>query len=126
MHGFSFNTYMSYEHYSFYQGTKKLSPDMFIVWSQFWKEYFLKNSKNYPNIKAWGPLRNNQTKSKINQLDKFKNILILTEPLVNPISIYPYLQELIKTGKYSLIFKLRDLECSFYNDLLDFQLVLIW
>lgn len=118
MHGLSFNTYMSYEHISY--SKKKFSPDIFIVWSEFWKKYFNDQSNNYSRLESWGYLRNNHLKNKlVKNKNKKKNILFITEPLIDVDSIYPYIKKIVSNSNFNIIFKLRDQNCFFYNKLID-------
>ena len=101
---------MSISHIS----NKKFSPDIFIVWSEFWKKYFNDQSNNYSRLESWGYLRNNHLKNKlVKKKNKKKNILFLTEPLIDVDSIYPYIKKIVSNSNFNIIFKLRDKNCFF-------------
>ena len=119
MHGFGFNSYLSYLHLDGYNGNYKFGPDVFIVWSEFWKTYFLK-SNIYREIYDWGPLRfNTFSNTKGNKVDKRINILYITEPLIDVSEMLEYLFFLTSNkSKYNVTFKLRNLNCKFYNKLI--------
>ena len=114
MHGLSFNSYMSYEHLDFYDSP--IGPDYFIVWSEFWKKYFEKNSKLYPNLLDWGTLRNDTQKTREKRLSN--KILYICEPLIEHHYLIDYISALSDKYGERLVFKLRDDQCSFYNSLI--------
>lgn len=120
MHGFAFNSYISYLHLDSYKGNFKFGPDIFIVWSQFWKKYFSKSSI-YKTIYDWGPLRYNKFSDRVKEKsDEKLNVLFISEPLIDVSEMIGYLNFLISNKtKFNLTFKLRNLNCKFYKQLIN-------
>jgi hypothetical protein len=116
MHGLSFNTYMSYEFLDFQDD--KFSPDIYIVWSKFWEQYHLRNSRMYTKILPLGYLRKKNEVIHDSHKNSLRKVLYICEPLIHPSLLVYRIQELLNLEKISVTFKLRDEYCSFYRKLI--------
>lgn len=121
----------SYDVYDFvqpYWSEKKLGPDAFGVWSPWWEECVKKYNKIIAkeSIKCVGLLRpypavqtsHTYLAPNFLQGEKIK-ILILSEPLTNPMETAPYLRALAQDSRFDLLIKLRPMvKDLFYEELL--------
>ncbi|MFZ2484783.1 MAG: hypothetical protein WAW81_02495, partial [Minisyncoccia bacterium] len=96
-----------------FDGEKTLSVDVYGLWSKWWKEYYIKNSKAYrpTQFQVSGPMytlknRSLDIKAASSHSGKIK-VLFVSEQLAAPSEILPYLEELIKAPNISLYLKFR-------------------
>lgn len=121
----------SYDVYDFvqpYWSKKKLGPDAFGVWSPWWKKCVKKYNKIIAkkSIKCVGLLRpypgvqisHTYLAPNFLQGERIK-ILILSEPLTNPMETAPYLTALAQDPRFVLVIKLRPMvKDLFYEELM--------
>lgn len=121
------NSYDVGEFLTGYWSEKKLGPDIFGVWSPWWKEYF-KTHSNFiaqDSVKYVGLLRPYSYTQSIPEStaknfspDEKIRLLILSEPLTNPAETAPYLKAIAHNNRFSLALKLRpNINDPFYEGL---------
>lgn len=101
LHGASSLHYNVYDFLPGFDGEKILSVDKYGLWSDWWKEYYLKNSKAYrpEQLYVSGPMRplakqGTGSGGRQRQKDPIK-VLFISEQLAVPEEIMPYLNALI-------------------------------
>ncbi|PIP55972.1 MAG: hypothetical protein COX06_00370 [Candidatus Zambryskibacteria bacterium CG22_combo_CG10-13_8_21_14_all_42_17] len=110
LHGVPSKNYPVYDFMPEFDGEKTLSVDKYGVWSLWWKEYYLKNSRAYRSNQMFvsGPMRPLQhTDSYIVPTGQSIKVLFASEQLASPKEILPYLVELMATKDISLYYKFR-------------------
>ncbi len=113
LHGVASRHYNIYEFMPAYDGEKVLSVDKYGLWSEWWKEYFIKNSKAYRKEQLYvsGPMRpfapqQRDGTSKEEQNGRVK-VLFVSELVAVPGEVMPYLNELINQRDIELTIKFR-------------------
>lgn len=109
LHGVASRHYNVYDFLPGFDGTKKLSVDKYGLWSEWWKEYYLKNSKAYrpDQLFVSGPMMplqkpvTDSNKSISNRRQKI-NVLLVSEIVAIPTEVLPYLNALIEVGDFSV------------------------
>lgn len=116
MHGAGMRTYMVHEFIKQPKGEIKVGPDIMGVWSDFWLDYYLKNSNCYSKLEVCCYQRAPSiVKRKKPRGSTFK-ILWISEPLAILEELYPYFK--IINENFDLSIKIRpNIVCSFYNSL---------
>lgn len=114
LHGAPSKGYNVYEFMPAFDGDKYLSVDKYGLWSQWWKEYFIKNSRAYQPEQLFvsGPMRPWQkddgppadTKPTEGGLLK---VLFVAEHLAAPLETLPFLRALAEEPGLSLRIKFR-------------------
>jgi hypothetical protein len=115
-------SYLGHEFMPEYAGPP-IGTDFFGVWSDWWKEYFLKNAKIYPKggIEVSGSLKKMAFKNSFEQssslstqsyqLDigqtKIINVYIVSENHLPVSELLPYLNQLVKMESTRIAFKIR-------------------
>jgi len=110
LHGVPSKNYPVYDFMPEFDGEKTLSVDKYGVWSLWWKEYYLKNSRAYRSNQMFvsGPMRPLQhTDSYIVPTGQSIKVLFASEQLASPKEILPYLVELMATKDIFLYYKFR-------------------
>lgn len=108
LHGVASRYYNLYDFLPGFNGEKMLSVDKYGLWSEWWKEYYLKNSKAYNQGQLFvsGPMRPLLPKSaNLDQSIKQDNlikVLFVSEQVAVPNEVFPYLKTLLKTENISL------------------------
>lgn len=96
-----------------FDGTKQISLDKYGVWSGWWKEYFVANSRAYrpEQLAVSGPMRPLERKNVSDLLPSNEKglikVLFVAEELAAPQEVMPYLEALISTEDLSLFIKFR-------------------
>ncbi|MBT4208230.1 hypothetical protein HOE22_07790 [Candidatus Woesearchaeota archaeon] len=126
-HGASSKNYFVSDFMHEFDGERQLSVDKYGVWSEWWKEYLLKNSKAYrpEQLFVSGPMRPIE-KTNLNILEKKDlyigpiRILFISEELSVPSEVVPYLEALLELPRkdFSFSFRFRPYKDGFKNWLL--------
>ncbi len=114
LHGVASRNYNVYDFMPAFDGVKTLSVDKYGLWSQWWKEYYLKNSNAYNPEQLFisGPMRPIQESSlgpsriRSNGAQKVK-VLLVSEIVAVPTEVTPYLDYLLKTEGILVFIKFR-------------------
>ena len=118
MHGAGMRTYMMHEFLPAKAG--KIGPDIFGVWSAWWKEYYTTHAGIYGHVEVAGPMRppSIQLAKKKPTTETKPMALWISEPLLAPKEAVVWLRHLRKN--YRLIIKKRPFTSdSFYNGLIE-------
>ena len=127
LHGVASRHYNVYDFMPTYDGQKTLSVDKYGVWSEWWKEYYIKNGRAYNKEQLYvsGPMRplvrgeaealpKNDVSSSIEQyeedeiVDQNQNrhgpikVLFVSEQLAVPHEVIPYLEALLDEKSFSI------------------------
>ncbi len=96
-----------------FDGEKMLSVDKYGLWSEWWKEYYVKNSKAYKpeQLHVSGPMRPLEVSKKTNIKAKSQDgpvrVLFIAEQTVAPNEAMPYLRKLLDQQNIELTIKFR-------------------
>ena len=110
LHGVPSKTYPVYDFMPEFDGKKTLSVDKYGLWSEWWRKYYLKNSKAYRPEQLFisGPMRPLQhTSIPAIPVGHHIKVLFASEQLAAPMEILPYLVALMEAKDISLYFKFR-------------------
>lgn len=120
LHGIASRHYNGYDFLPGFDGEKMLSVDKYGLWSEWWKEYYLKYSKAYKSEQLFvsGPMRPLQSQttdfSNASSSNQQKiNVLLVSEIVAIPIEVLPYLNALINAEDFSVHIKFRAHQDSF-------------
>lgn len=128
LHGVASRHYNVYDFMPGFDGEKQLSVDTYGLWSEWWKEYYVKNSKAYKpeQLHVSGlmrPLEKRNTPSTLsNELQKNDvpiKVLLVPGELSNPKEIMPYLQSLMNAKDISFFLTFRPYRDGFKNWLIE-------
>jgi len=98
LHGAASRYYNVYDFMPEFQGKKRLSLDLYGMWSSWWREYYLANGKAYgpDQLVVSGPMRPMLTtvvpRSRVSGPIK---VLFVSEQLAEPSEVLPYLSALL-------------------------------
>src|SRR3990167_8889962 len=105
-HGMSSKDYMVSDFMHEFDGEKCLSVDKYGLWSEWWKEYYLKNSRAYKPEQLYisGPMRplEHADIPALSAAGHSLKVLFLSEQLAAPTEILPYLEVLMEAKDISL------------------------
>lgn len=125
MHGVATPYGTPYDFLLGYKGDKKFTTDMYGVWSDWWKHYYIKNSNAYTAEQLYvsGPMRPLAAKQKNSPLVEggLPRVLFVAEQTADPLEVMPYLKELIKSRKIELAIKFRPYRDGFENWLMEHE-----
>lgn len=114
LHGAASRFYNVYDFMPEYVGEKRLGLDVYGMWSEWWRNYYLAYGKVYGphELVVSGPMRPivdvpQRTAPKGGHL----KVLFIAEQLAEPTEVVPYLEELMRSSGMELFFKFRP-----YND----------
>lgn len=113
LHGVSSRYATPHDYMTGFSGNKMLSVDAYGVWSQWWKDHYIKNSQAYKpeQLHVSGPMRPllSQQKSVLvtKDLHRSPRALFIAEQTAAPNEVMPYLRELLKNPGISLTIKFR-------------------
>lgn len=120
MHGVQIRHYNVYDFLPGFNGEKMLTVDRFGVWSEWWKEYYVKNSKAYRSEQLFvsGPMRpleksTTPSGTRSAHTSEKIHILLVSEIVAVPQEVIPYLETLLGVGDFSLHIKFRSHNDSF-------------
>ncbi|MDO8492709.1 MAG: hypothetical protein Q7S34_03665 [bacterium] len=122
-HGLSLKHYAVSDFMPEFNGERHLSVDKYGLWSEWWREYYIRNSKTYQPRQLYvsGPMRPLQSlaspPSTTNTIIKGSSlkVLFVSEQLGAPSETLPYLQALIEAADLSLYLKFRSYSDGFEN-----------
>ncbi len=111
MHGASSKYYALYDFIGF-NNRKTFSVDKYGLWSDWWKEYYLKNSRAYKPEQLYvsgpmRPLKYETSRVHLKSKNRGLKILFISEQLADPLEIMPYLTRLLKVNDFDLYLKFR-------------------
>ncbi|HYF29391.1 MAG TPA: hypothetical protein VEA36_03445 [Candidatus Paceibacterota bacterium] len=120
LHGVSSKSYNVYDFMPEYDGTLSLSVDRYGLWSPWWREYYLENSKVYKpeQLAVSGPMRPvergslPEKKAERTPGEPIK-VLFIAEQLGIPKEILPYLTALLDAPDLSFHMKVRSYKDGF-------------
>ena len=104
-----------------FDGKKLLSVDKYGLWSRWWKEYYIKNSRIYKPEQLFVsglmcPLKNEAVSSyTTREKGRQIKVLFVAEQLAAPLEIMPYLEALMEEKDLSLYLKVRSYGDGFEN-----------
>jgi hypothetical protein len=113
LHGVASRNYNVYDFTPGFDGNKSLSVDRYGLWSDWWREYYLKNSKAYEKDQLFvsGPMRpiehDNGMVSAIEHRSGPIQVLFISEQLGVPGELIPFLKRLIVQKDIVLSIKFR-------------------
>jgi hypothetical protein len=112
LHGASSKYYNLYDFMSGFDGKKMLSVDKYGLWSDWWREYYIKNSKAYKPEQLYvsglmRPLKEEEISTESGLKKGPLKVLFVSEQLANPSEIMPYLSALLKVKDFDLYLKFR-------------------
>ncbi len=123
LHGVASKHYNVYDFMPGFDGEKSLSLDAYGVWSNWWKEYYSKNSRAYTpeRIFVSGPMRPlekvSETSSHSAQNSSPKTgpikVLFVSEQLAVPEEIIPYVEALLAEPDIEIMFTFRQYKDGF-------------
>lgn len=109
LHGVASRDYNVYDFIPAYDGEKSISVDKYGVWSEWWKDYYIKYSHAYRKDQLYisGPMRplikeNNSVSLRQDEYSGKVRVLFVSEQLAVPEEVLPYLNALIETDDISL------------------------
>lgn len=130
LHGVASKYYNGYDFLPGFDGEKMLSVDKYGLWSQWWKEYYVKNSKAYrpEQLYVSGPMRPSERNDKESADADAKisaivregpiNVLFVSEQLAVPQEVMPYLEALLGQSDIRIILTFRHYRDGFKEWLL--------
>lgn len=114
LHGFASKDYNVYDFMPEFTGDKILSVDKYGLWSEWWKQYYLKNSKAYQPEQLYvsGPMRpfqktHSATALRSTQTEGPLKVLFVSEQLGVPSETVPYLLALLEARDLSVYVSFR-------------------
>lgn len=121
LHGVASRHYNVYDFLPGFDGVKMLSVDKYGLWSDWWKEYYLKNSKTYrpEQLYVSGPMRplvrkdNNENQNQ--STGDLIKVLFVSEQLAVPEEVLPYLKALLNEDGVSVYLTFRSYRDGFEN-----------
>ena len=123
-HGASLKSYSASDFVSEFDGEKSLGVDKYGLWSEWWREYHIKNSRLHKPEQLYvsGPMRplehKNVSLRSPSQKGGLIKVLFVSEQLAAPLEVMPYLQALISAENISLYLKFRPYRDGFEDWLL--------
>ena len=122
LHGVASLYYNVYDFLPGFDGEKSLSVDKYGLWSEWWKEYYLKNSKVYlpEQLYVSGPMRPLERNTKESVDSSITNsgpikVLFISEQLAVPEEVMPYLNALMSDKNISVYLTFRPYRDGFEN-----------
>jgi len=118
LHGVASRYGTPYDFLAGFDGKKRLSVDFYGLWSEWWKNYYIKNSCAYAPDQLYvsGPMRPLVGANDIlpdNHRRGSLRILFISEQLAEPSEILPYLKKLMTRNDLTLILKFRPYRDAF-------------
>lgn len=117
LHGAASKYYNVYDFMPEYRGAKRLSLDVYGMWSQWWRDYYLANGKAYTadQLVVSGPMRPLTVPPvpRVRARHGALRVLFIAEQLAEPGEILPYLEALMQAEGLELFFKFRSYSDGF-------------
>ncbi len=126
LHGVATVQICAYDFIPTYDGEKTLTVDTYGLWSEWWKQYYLKNGKAYKpeQLHVSGPMRplsygeeSDILSSRV--LEEKTQVLFVSEGVAVPQEVIPYLNELIAQKDIQVTIKFRPYRDEFEKWLLE-------
>lgn len=127
MHGVASRYGTPYDFLPGFDGEKMLSVDKYGLWSDWWKEYYIKNSKAYrlEQLYVSGLMRPLEAREMENAVAKsqsrIQRVLFIAEQTVVPAEVMPYLRVLLEQRDIALTIKFRPYRDGFEEWLLQHE-----
>src|SRR3990167_6358373 len=118
-HGMSSKDYMVSDFMHQFDGEKKLSVDKYGLWSEWWRQYYLKNSKAYKleQLFVSGPMRPLEDRGILTQTPALREdrvkVLFVPGQLAEPEETIRYLCSLLETKDLAIYITFRPYHDSF-------------
>jgi len=117
-HGVASRYSTPYDFLTGFDGGKMFSVDIYGVWSEWWKEYYLKNSNAYKPEQLYvsGPMRPLGAEHGVRAPDprsRTTRVLFISEQTAAPSEVMPYLRELFRHSDIRLTIKFRPFRDGF-------------
>ncbi len=115
MQGASSKEYVAFDFMTEFDGEKTLSADRYGLWSEWWKEYYLKHSSAYrpEQLFVSGPMRPLSRSNPARSENSKQRVLFIAEQLAAPEEVLPYLLKLIENTSIELTIKFRSYHDGF-------------
>ncbi len=113
LHGVASRYANPYDFMSGFDGEKMFSVDVYGVWSEWWKEHYIKNSQAYKPEQLYvsGPMRPLEVQKESNiatgTQGEFITVLFIAEQTAAPSEVMPYLHKLLDRRDIKLTIKFR-------------------
>lgn len=127
MHGVQIRYYNVYDFMPGFDGVNMLSVDTYGLWSEWWREYYLKNSSAYKpeQLHVSGPMRPlevmEDTEVPLESKKGLVRVLFVAEQNAVPVEVIPYLHELLSCQDIELTIKFRPYRDGFEQWLLQYE-----
>lgn len=124
LHGVASHSYNVYDFLPGFDGEKMLSVDKYGLWSEWWKEYYMKNSKAYlpEQLYVSGSMRPLEAPKErgdvVKQQSGIPRVLFIAEQTIVPSEVMPYLKALLEQKDIVLTIKFRPYRDGFEEWLL--------
>jgi hypothetical protein len=122
LHGVASRYYNGYDFLPGFDGDKRLSLDKYGVWSDWWKEYYLKHGAAYASdqLVVSGPIRPLEKENGVTALHEMEKtgpikVLFVSEQLAVPEEVIPYLEKLLEQHNVEILFTFRQFGDGFKN-----------
>ncbi len=122
LHGVASRYYNGYDFLPSFDGDKRLSLDKYGVWSDWWKEYYLKHGAAYTSdqLVVSGPIRPLEREDGVTTLHEMEKtgpikVLFVSEQLAVPEEVIPYLEKLLEQDNVEILFTFRQFGDGFKN-----------
>ncbi len=120
LHGVASHHYNVYDFLPGFDGERSLVLDKYGLWSEWWRDYYIKNGKAYKPEQLFvsGPMRPIQPQAvgsnnkRSNSRQKI-NVLLVSEIVAVPTEVLPYLNALMNVEDFSVYIKFRANRDSF-------------
>lgn len=113
-HGAKAKQVSSYDFMPWFDGEKTLMPDRFGLWSKWWQDYYLKNSKAFKPEQFYvsGPMRPlTSVDAELQHANQPKKgpvkVLFISEQLAVPKEVLPYLLTVLEVQDFQFFLKFR-------------------
>lgn len=123
-HGAQTKSFCVYDFMPGFNGKKQLTLDKYGLWSDWWKEYYAKNSRAYnlDQLCVAGAMRPLSAEVPLKSEKRMTpRILFVSEQLAVPEEVMPYIAKLLQGGNFELHFKFRPYRDGFELWLIDNQ-----
>ncbi|HLP44241.1 MAG TPA: hypothetical protein VK145_03120 [Candidatus Nanoarchaeia archaeon] len=122
LHGVASRYYNGYDFLPGFDGVKRLSLDKYGVWSDWWKQYYLKHGAAYTSdqLVVSGPIRPLEKEEGVTELHAIEKtgpikVLFVSEQLAVPEEVIPYLEKLLQQNNIEILFTFRQFGDGFKN-----------
>lgn len=119
LHGAPSRYYNAYDFMPGFTGEKMLSVDIYGVWSEWWREQYIRYSRAYKpeQLRVSGPMRPLLKQGGATHVPETREgllkILFISEQSAAPEEIMPYLSKLLADSRLELYFKFRSYRDGF-------------